>query len=56
MPEPARVAAKARSHSASGTTSLTSGLSSTCCASISSSARRHDRGVDALPLVSVSSR
>src|SRR3954452_20500711 len=56
MPEPARVAAKARSHSASGTTSVTSGLSTTRGSPISSSARRHERGVDALPLVTVSSR
>ena len=56
MPEPARVAANARSQSSSGTTSERSGSSATCPDSSSSIARSHDVGVDALPDVTVSSR
>ena len=48
-PSALRDARKARSQSPSGTTSVTSGSSSTCRASISPSARRHDAGVLALP-------
>src|SRR4051812_14981129 len=56
MPEPSRVAAKARSHSLSGTISVTSAFKTTRWSPINSSARRHERGVEALPLVTVSSR
>ena len=54
-PSPAREAANARAHSASGTTSVTSGASSTAPASSSAVARRHERGFDAKPAVTVSS-
>jgi hypothetical protein len=56
MPRPSRVAANARSHSSSGTTSDRSGSSSTARDSISSSARSHDVCVDAKPDVTTSSR
>jgi predicted NBD/HSP70 family sugar kinase len=55
MPAPERVAANACSHSSSGTASESSGSKSTSRCSISSSARPHDAGVDALPDVIVSS-
>src|SRR6476646_3079900 len=55
MPAPERVAANACSHASSGTASESSAPRSTCRCLISSSARSHDAGVDALPDVIVSS-
>ena len=55
IPLPARRSAKTRSHSESGTTSLTSGSSSIAFSSTSLIARRHERGVEAKPEVMTSS-
>ena len=55
MPAPERVAANACSHSSSGTASESSASEIDRRCSISSSARSHDDGVDALPDVIVSS-
>jgi hypothetical protein len=55
MPSAARVAANARSHSPSGTTSVSSGPSSARRSRTSSSALRHELGVLAKPEAILSS-
>jgi mannonate dehydratase len=55
MPAPLRVAAKASAQSSSGKAPESSGSRSTRRSAISSSARFHEGGVDALPEVTVSS-